>query len=154
MCVEEVCPIEQTDEGPVGVIHFRVRYKETDQMGVVYHGNYFTYFEMGRTELLRALTGVSYSDLEKADVMMVVAKVECAYHKPAKYDDVLTLKTRIAKTTRASVEHEYKLYRDFELLVVGRVQLITVNKQGKIVPLPEWIAHPRQFDLKAELNKS
>ncbi len=120
-------------------IQFRVRYQETDQMGVVYHGNYFTYFEMGRTELLREATGVSYRDVEESKTKMVVVKAECQYVKPAKYDDLLTLKTRVVRTTRASVEHEYRLFRDAELLAVGRVRLATVDDSGKIVPVPDWI---------------
>ena len=126
-------------EYPENSIQFRVRYQETDQMGVVYHGNYFTYFEMGRTELLRESTGVSYRDLEERNTKMVVVKAECQYVKPAKYDDLLTLKTRVARTTRASVEHEYRLYRDETLLAVGRVRLATVDESGKIVPVPDWI---------------
>ena len=120
-------------------ITFRARYQETDQMGVVYHGNYFTYFEMGRTELLREATGVSYREVEEHQTMMVVVKAECSYIKPARYDDLLTLKTRVARITRASVEHEHELYRGSELLATGRVRLATVNADGKIVPVPDWI---------------
>ena len=145
MCVEKVLPLEETDEGPVGTIQFRVRYKETDQMGVVYHSNYFAYFEMGRTELMSSLTGVRYRDLEKANVKMVVAAVDCVYHKPAEYDDLLTLKTRASKLGRASLTHEYKLYRGDELLVVGHTKLVTVDPTGKIVPVPDWLRHPRKI---------
>lgn len=122
-----------------GTIQFRVRYAETDQMGVVYHGNYFTYFEMGRTELLREATGVSYRDVEESATKMVVVKAECSFMKPARYDDLLTLKTRVLRTTRASLEHEYRLFRDGELLAVGKTKLATVDNSGKIVPVPDWI---------------
>ncbi|MBR4751792.1 MAG: acyl-CoA thioesterase [Thermoguttaceae bacterium] len=137
--------------GRENVIQFRVRYQETDQMGVVYHGNYFTYFEMGRTELLREATGVSYREVEEDQTMMVVVKAECSYLKPALYDDVLTLKTRVARITKASLEHEHELYRGDELLATGRIRLATVNKQGKIVPVPAWI---RDLDANAQLNRS
>lgn len=123
----------------VNKIEIRVRYQETDQMGVVYHGNYFTYFEMGRTELLREATGVSYRDVEEQRVKMVVVKAECSYIKPALYDDVLTLETRMAKCSRASLEHEHKLYRGNELLAIGRIKLATIDANGKIVPVPDWI---------------
>jgi len=123
----------------VSVIQFRVRYQETDQMGVVYHANYFTYFEMGRTELLREATGVSYRDVEENKTKMVVVKAECSYFKPARYDDLLTLKTRVASVSYTTIEHEYRLFRDDVLLVVGRVVLATVNEQGKVVPVPKWI---------------
>ena len=129
-----------------GTIQFRVRYAETDQMGVVYNGNYFNYFEMGRTELLREATGVSYRDVEESATKMVVVKAECSFMKPAKYDDLLTLKTRVLRTTRASLEHEYRLFRDGELLAVGKTKLATVDNTGKIVPVPDWIknlARPR-----------
>lgn len=132
-----------------GTIQFRVRYAETDQMGVVYHGNYFTYFEMGRTELLREATGVSYRDVEESATKMVVVKAECNFMKPAKYDDLLTLKTRVLRTTRASLEHEYRLFRDGELLAVGKTKLATVDNTGKIVPVPDWIknlARPRSSE--------
>ena len=125
--------------GYEGEIQIRVRYQETDQMGVVYHGNYFAYFEMGRTELLREATGCSYRDVEERGVMMVVSEARCQYLKPARYDDLLTLRTRVANVTAASLVHEYELYRDGELLVKGGTILVCVDKRGKIVPVPEWI---------------
>ena len=127
-------------------LRLRVRYQETDQMGVVYHGNYFTYFEMGRTELLREATGVSYRHVEELDVMMVVSEARCQYIKPARYDDMLTLKTRVARITGASLSHEYELYRDEELLAKGATTLVCVNKEGRIVPVPDWI---RNFNKEA-----
>ena len=108
-------------------------------MGVVYHGNYCTYFEMGRTELLREATGVSYREVEENEAKMVVVKAECNYIRPARYDDLLTLKTRVARVTIASIEHEHELYRDDELLATGRIRLATVDSNGKIVPVPKWI---------------
>ena len=134
-----VASVATATEPVEGTIQFRVRYAETDQMGVVYHGNYFTYFEMGRTELLREATGVSYRDVEESATKMVVVKAECNFMKPAKYDDLLTLKTRVLRTTRASLEHEYRLFRDGELLAVGKTKLATVDNSGKIVPVPDWI---------------
>ena len=144
-----VASVATATEPVEGTIQFRVRYAETDQMGVVYHGNYFTYFEMGRTELLREATGVSYRDVEESATKMVVVKAECNFMKPAKYDDLLTLKTRVLRTTRASLEHEYRLFRDDELLAVGKTKLATVDNSGKIVPVPDWIknlARPRSSE--------
>ncbi|MBQ9875407.1 MAG: acyl-CoA thioesterase [Thermoguttaceae bacterium] len=133
--------IETTSGGElVGKIQFRVRYQETDQMGVVYHGNYFAYFEMGRTELLREATGFSYRDIEESNVKLVVARAECSYIKPARYDDLLTLETRLAVLSRASLTHEYALYRDSELLAKGLTKLVAVDDFGKIVPVPKQIA--------------
>jgi len=132
-------------------IQFRVRYQETDQMGVVYHGNYFAFFEMGRTELLREATGRSYRDVEESGVMMVVSEARCRYLKPARYDDMLTLRTRVANVTAASLVHDYEIYRDGELLVKGETTLVCVDNRGKIVPVPEWI---RNFSRKTDETKS
>ena len=123
----------------VGKMQIRVRYQETDQMGVVHHANYFTYFEMGRTELLRQATGISYQDLENDKLKMVVVKAECSYHKPSRFDDLLTLETRVVKVSMASIVHEYHLYRGHELLVVGRVKLAMVDDEGKIVAVPDYV---------------
>lgn len=122
----------------------RVRYQETDQMGVVYHGNYFAWFEMGRTELLRETTGMSYQDLENSNTLMVIIKAECSYHKPAHYDEILTLKTRILRITRVRIEHEYRLYRDTELLATGHTILATVDRSGKIIPVPHFLIAPQE----------
>ena len=142
--------LEVTPDGVVGKIQFRVRYQETDQMGVVYHANYFAYFEMGRTELLRETTGVSYREVEENKVKMVVAKVECSYLKPAHYDDMLTLETRLAKCSRASIEHEHKLYRGDELLAIGHIRLVTVDERGKIVPVPKYVREPKILNNDAQ----
>lgn len=121
-------------------VQIRVRYKETDQMGVLYHGNYFTYFEVGRTEMLRS-RGISYREMEERGEFAVVVKAECSYHRPAKYDDLLTLKTRLKKITRVKIEHEHELYRGSELLAVGHITLAVVNAAGVIQRVPEWM-HP------------
>lgn len=116
----------------------RVRYQETDQMGVVYHANYFTYFEMGRTEALRA-SGRTYQDMEKSGHFCVVVKAECNYKKPAKYDDLLTLKVVLKRVTRVKIEHEYQLYRDGELLAIGKTILAVVDRNGAITAVPDWM---------------
>ncbi len=126
-------------------LQFRVRYPETDRMGVVYHGNYFTWFEMGRTEHLREKTGISYRDLEEAKTLFMVVKAECEYKSPAFYDDLLTLKTSIVRMTSVRVEHRYELYRDDLLLAVAKTIVVTVSDSGKIIPIPERI---RQLDPK------
>ncbi|MDO5308860.1 MAG: thioesterase family protein [Planctomycetia bacterium] len=131
------------------VIEFRVRYAETDQMGVVYHANYFAYFEMGRTELLRQTTGVSYRELEESNLMMAVVKLDCSYHKPACYDDWLTLRTRVTRVSRASLEHEYTLFRGSELLAVGHTRMATLEKStGRVVPVPLWLRQLRRPTLE------
>lgn len=123
---------------PTHEVQVRVRYQETDQMGIVYHGNYFTFFEIGRTEFLRSL-GYTYRDMEKSGVFAVVVKVECSYHKPAKYDDLLTIKTTIKRITRVKIEYEHHIYRDIDLLATGHITLAFVDAEGKIQLVPNWI---------------
>jgi acyl-CoA thioester hydrolase len=116
----------------------RVRYVETDQMGVVYHGNYFTFFEIARTELLRSC-GYTYREMEASGVFAVVVKAECSYHKAAKYDDLLTIKTTLKRITRVKIEYEHQVYRDAELLATGHITLAFVDSTGKIQLTPKWI---------------
>lgn len=117
-------------------IEIRVRYSETDAMGFLHHGNYFSYFEMGRTELLRAQGG-NYRAMEEAGLYMVVVNVECRYRKPARYDDLLVLTTRVARVTPAKLEHEYRLHRAGELLTEARSTLACVDRQGNVQRIPD-----------------
>jgi acyl-CoA thioester hydrolase len=117
-------------------IQIRVRYSETDAMGFLYHGNYFAFFEMGRTELLRAQGG-NYRQMEEEGLFMVVVSLECKYRKPARYDDLLTLKTRVARITPAKIEHQYQLFRDGELLTEARSVLACVDRSGSVQRIPE-----------------
>jgi acyl-CoA thioester hydrolase len=117
-------------------IQIRVRYSETDAMGFLHHGNYFSLFEMGRTELLRSRGG-NYRRMEEEGLFMVVVSIECKYRKPARYDDVLTLKTRVARLTPAKIEHEYRLYRDGQLLTEARSVLACVDRTGSVQRIPE-----------------
>jgi acyl-CoA thioester hydrolase len=119
-------------------IQLRVRYKETDPMGFLHHANYFAYFEIGRTELLRA-SGGNYRQMEADGLLVVVVKAECRFRRPARYDDVLTLRTTIARVTQAKIEHEYELLRDGECLAIGHVTLALVDREGKVQPVPEWM---------------
>jgi len=121
-------------------IEIRVRYAETDGMGVVHHSRYWIFFEMGRTELLRK-QGVVYRDCEAAGVFFVVTKCSARFHAPARYDDVLTLTTRIVKTGAARIDHAYELKRngDGQLLATAETTLACVDRDGKIIPIPEFI---------------
>jgi acyl-CoA thioester hydrolase len=112
-------------------MQIRVRYCEVDQMGFLHHANYFNYFEMGRTELFRAAGG-NYAELESRGFFLVIVKVECQYKASARYDDVLTLTTRLVRATGAKLEHEYEVHRHGELLTFGRSILACVNRQGQV----------------------
>jgi acyl-CoA thioester hydrolase len=116
----------------------RVHYQETDQMGVVYHANYLTYFEIARTEALRSL-GKTYRDLEESGCFLVVNKAECSYKRPARYDDLITVRTFIEKATRVKIEHRYEVWRGEELLATGRTTLVAVDRDGHIIRIPEWL---------------
>jgi acyl-CoA thioester hydrolase len=107
----------------------RVRYGETDQMGVVYHANYAVYFEVGRTEWLREF-GLSYSAMEEEGVMLPVVSLSINYKNSARYDDVIKVKTTLKKTPTASIEFDYELRKDTgELLATGNTILAFIDKK-------------------------
>jgi acyl-CoA thioester hydrolase len=118
-------------------IQLRVRYQESDPMGLLHHANYFTYFEIGRTELLRAAGG-NYRQMEADGMLVVVVKAECRFRRPAHYDDLLRLRTTVTRVSAAKIEHQYELFRDDECLAVGHVTLAVVDRQGKLQPVPQW----------------
>ncbi|HEY8751760.1 MAG TPA: thioesterase family protein [Tepidisphaeraceae bacterium] len=118
------------------LISFRVRYPEVDAMGFVHHSRYLQYFEMGRVELLRSL-GHSYADLERQGVLFVVVKAECRYKAPARYDEELSLTTRIIKQTHVRIDHAYELRRDKTLLAEGNTTIACVGRDGNLRQIPE-----------------
>ncbi|MCI0642661.1 MAG: acyl-CoA thioesterase [Gemmataceae bacterium] len=125
-----------------GDITIRVRYAETDRMGFLHHANYLVYFEQGRTELLRA-QGLSYRDLEDQGFLLVLTRLQVRYRSPARYDDVLTLRTTLARTTFVKVEHTYELLRDGVLLAEGESTLACIDKNGKVQALPDFLREAR-----------
>ena len=116
----------------------RVRYCETDAMGFLHHSNYLNYFEIGRTELFREQGG-DYRAMEESGLFFVVVKVNVNYKQPARYDDVLTLKTRISKLTPAKLEHEYEVWRGDDLLASAQTVLACVDRQGCVQRIPEYV---------------
>jgi acyl-CoA thioester hydrolase len=122
------------------------RYAETDKGGVVHHSVYPVWFEMGRTELLRA-NGLAYKDLEQAGVLFVVAELCIKYRRPAIYDEKLQLETRCTAVTAGKVEHRYKLIRssDGSLLAEGSSVLACVSAEGKVRRIPEFM-YPAKAD--------
>ncbi|WP_053992584.1 thioesterase family protein [Mangrovimonas sp. TPBH4] len=110
-------------------IKFRIRYGETDQMGVVYHGNYAQYFEMGRTEWLRKF-GVSYRQMEEEGIMLPVVFLSVNFKKSARYDDEVRVKTTLAKIPSASIEFDYEIFNaENELLTTGKTVLAFIDMQ-------------------------
>jgi acyl-CoA thioester hydrolase len=121
-------------------ITVRVRYQETDQMGFVYYSNYFVYFEMGRIEFLRNL-GFSYSELEKENIFLAVVDAHCKYRAPARFDDLLTIKTWLSKMKYARVEFCYEIRRRDEekLIAEGSTVLACLDKNRRPRSIPDKI---------------
>ncbi len=119
-------------------ISFRIRYSETDQMGVVYHGNYAQYFEMGRVEWLRQL-GTSYKEMEAQGVMLPVIHLEIDFKKSAKYDDLITVRTTLKKTPSVRIEFDFAIFNEQEeLLVTGNTVLVFMDmKKNRPIKCPE-----------------
>ena len=125
-----------------GEITVRVRYAETDRMGLLHHANHLVYFEQGRTELLRS-QGFAYRDIEDQGFYLVLTRVQVRYRRPAHYDDLLTLRTTVVRTTLVKIEHKYELLRGGELLSEGETTLGCVGRDGKVTPLPESLQDQR-----------
>ncbi|MDN3707697.1 thioesterase family protein [Myroides ceti] len=121
-------------------VSLRVRYAETDQMGVVYHGNYAQYFEIGRVEWLRN-QGVSYKWMEENGIMLPVVSLSMDYKKPARYDDLLTITTIFKKQSSVKIEFDYEIHNEKgELLTTGYSMLVFVDmKTGRPVAPPDYI---------------
>ena len=119
----------------------RVRYAETDRMGVVYYGNYLMYFEVARAEYMRD-AGIPYSEMERRNVIMAVSEVYCRYRQPAFFDDVLLIRTWISEMSRVRVkfEHEIRRKETGELLATGYARLGCVTTEGRVQRLPEDLA--------------
>ncbi|MDO4575730.1 MAG: thioesterase family protein [Planctomycetia bacterium] len=117
-------------------LEIRVRYPECDPEGIVHHSRYFVYFEMARTELYRA-NGGSYAQMEAAGKFFVVASADCKYLRPAKYDELIQVTVRIQKVTRVKIVHEYEIHRGKTLLAVAHVTLAMVDREGKVVLIPD-----------------
>lgn len=129
----------------INEIQVRVRYAETDQMGVVYHGNYAQFFEMGRVEWLRNL-GVSYKSMEDSGVMLPVVSLSMNYKKPARYDDLLTVRTVFKKLSSVKIEFDYEITnQNGDLLTTGNSVLVFVNMQtGRPMGAPDYIVEKLQ----------
>jgi acyl-CoA thioester hydrolase len=117
-------------------VQIRVRYAETDQMAYVYYGNYATYFEVARVEAFRNL-GMSYKQLEELGIMMPVLEYQTKYYKPAKYDDMLTIKTKVKTMPGVRIVFDYEVYNQENVLLnQAQTTLVFVSKSTLKPTLP------------------
>jgi len=116
----------------------RVRYQETDGQRRVHHANFLTYFEIGRTEMLRS-RGATYRQFEEAGLFLVVSEASCSYRSAAEYDDLLVVRTFVEKVGGASIEHSYEVIRDTMIIASGRTVVVCVDREGRVRRLPEWL---------------
>lgn len=123
-----------------GEIQVRVRYSETDQMGVVYHSNYLNYLELSRVEWLRDL-GFSYAELEKNGVLLPVVHAALNYRYPARYDDLLRIETWVSELGGSSIEFHSEIFNENnQLLVEGVVRLVCIQADTfKPMAVPEYL---------------
>jgi acyl-CoA thioester hydrolase len=122
-------------------ITVRVRYFETDRMGLLHHANYLVYFEAARTELLRK-RGLTYRDIEDAGHLLVIVEAGCKFKRPAYYDDLLTIRTVVEKVTHVKIVHRYEVRRDGLLLAEGQSTLACVDREGRPQALPDSLRGP------------
>jgi acyl-CoA thioester hydrolase len=130
----------------------RVRYKETDQMGVVHHTNYIVWFEVGRTDLLRQL-GLSYRDLEQRGILLPVVDLSCRYTEAARYDDDIRILTRIAELNPGKIVFSYEIRRktDHARLARGTTTHLWVNRDMKRVNIRR--AHPELYEMLSAVRQ-
>jgi acyl-CoA thioester hydrolase len=117
---------------------FRVRYSETDQMGVVYHTNYLVWCEIGRTDFIRTC-GLTYAELERRGVVLAVAEATVRYHAGARYDDVIRVETTLAAVRSRAVTFEYLITNadTGERLASARTMLVSLDRRGRPTMLPD-----------------
>ncbi|MBQ4481171.1 MAG: acyl-CoA thioesterase [Victivallales bacterium] len=129
----------------------RVTYGDTDQMGIVYHANYLNYFEISRTEMMRA-QGLTYRQLEATGIFLQVVHCELDFHRPAHYDDLLEVRSSISSLGKASLVIVSEVWLDGTLLVTGKVKLAALSRSsGRIVPLPpELTSAVNQFCVSSD----
>lgn len=134
------------------ITHVRVRYAETDQMGIVYYGNYAQYLEVGRVELLRSI-GITYAYIEQNGIFMPVLNLNCQFHAPAYYDELLTIQTQIPQLPTTRIHIDYKIYNaQNKLLTSGSTDLAFINQATKKpVRCPEFILEKMRNYFQHEL---
>lgn len=115
----------------------RVRYAETDKMGIVYHSNYLIWFEVGRSELFRELD-LPYTEFEQQGLGLAVVEANCRYRKPTYYDDQLTVVTEIVKISSRSISFSYVVYRDELIVAEGKTVHVFLNQEGHLADVRKY----------------
>jgi acyl-CoA thioester hydrolase len=161
-----LCPLHSFAVGEsmttVGETTIRVRYAETDQMGVVYYANFFVWFEVARVELMRQM-GFSYKRMEtEDDSFVVVARATCTYKRPAKFDDVLRFRTRVTESHSRTITFAYEVFNEAsgDLIATGETLHVICDQNGRPKSLPEKyrkyfpISRPEQSATAATTRRS
>ena len=131
-------------------VEVRVRYGETDKMGIVYHANYLTWFEIARIELLDSI-GCSYRSLEETDFFLPVLSCRVDFRRPAHFDDRLRIVVRIDESSSVRIKADYEVFRDDDLLATGQTTHAFVSGEGKVVrPPASFLERVRQSVEKPE----
>jgi acyl-CoA thioester hydrolase len=125
---------------PHNDVEFRVRYAETDQMGVVYHANYLVWCEVGRTDFIRA-RGMSYADIERAGIGLAVSELTARFHGAARYDDLVRIRTTLAEIRSRGITFDYVITNatSGDRLVTARTALVSIDAAGKLVAMPREV---------------
>jgi acyl-CoA thioester hydrolase len=124
---------------PSSVTRLRVRYAETDKLGIVYYANYFVWFEVARTDLLREL-GWSYREMEHAGVSLPVIEAQCEYKRPAKYDDEIDVRTQGRMISPIRMQFDYEVIRAGDgVLAAGRTVHAALDREGRPCRLPQRV---------------
>lgn len=116
----------------------RVTYKDTDQMGVVYYSNYFVWFEIARTEFFRSLK-ISYKDIEKNGLYLMVVEASCKYLAPTRYDDLITLECWVEEARKTSLLFSYLIKTDSKVLAEGKTAHVFTDKDCKPTRMPDYL---------------
>ncbi|RKY41870.1 MAG: acyl-CoA thioesterase [Candidatus Makaraimicrobium thalassicum] len=117
-------------------VELRVRYQETDQMGVVYYANYLVWFEIARTEFFRA-RGVEYRKIEEQDKIYIpVVEAQCRYRSPLRYDDLVTITTELTNVTATRITFGYEVKKNGKITATGSTRHAFVDKKGTPIPIP------------------
>ncbi len=127
-------------------LEVRVRYAETDKMGVAYYANYFVWFEVGRSEFCRR-RGFSYAELEALGYILVVTDAHCHYRNPARYDEAITIRTQLKGINKRMITFAYQLLRSGseEVLAEGETRHLSIGRDGRTKSLPERFLHILRF---------